>query len=88
MSNVTNVILVTCGESDMAMELYGQFVEVDRMAGGNKYMECSVVMAAINYMDEDAFINDFKAMKWLSPECAQLMIKRQDDDVFTTYLVD
>jgi hypothetical protein len=26
MSNVTNVILVTCGESDMAMELYGQFV--------------------------------------------------------------
>ena len=88
MSNVANVILATCGEADKAKELYRQFAEVDSMAGGNKCMECSVVMAAINYFDLEGFLKEFNAIEWMSPECVHLMIMGQDDDIFTSYFVD
>ena len=88
MSVVTNVILVTCHEADKAKELYSRFSEVDDKAGGNKCMECSIVMAGINYLDRDSFIEAFRKTKWEYPECAQLMLMGQDDDIFETFTIN
>lgn len=59
--------------------------QVDGHAGGNKAVQCDVFMAAINYLDRDALLTEFRKMKWESPECVQLMLKGEHDDVFTIY---
>ena len=54
-------------------------VKVDQHAGGTKAMQCDVWMAAINMLDEDAFVMAFLSIDWGDPECAQLMLKSEDD---------
>jgi hypothetical protein len=60
-------------------------VKVSRYAGGDKVMQCDVFMAAINYLDLEGFLDAFRAVKWETPQCVQLMIKDEHDDVFTIY---
>ncbi|MNQ14503.1 hypothetical protein D3C85_274570 [compost metagenome] len=94
MSVVTNVIL-TCfpgdtGANEVFAWLYankhGYIQQVDDQAGGHKAMECEVYLIATNMLDRDAFLFMFNASRWEYPECAQLMMKHEQEDVFTTYI--
>lgn len=51
--------------------------------GGTKYLETPLLIAAFNYFEEVAFIKHLKTIGWKHPENVQLMIQRQDDDVFS-----
>lgn len=101
MSQVTDIILVTAindgGAEDehpnvdmlngwlKARHRGAELVKIDHHAGGNKYMQCDLWAAAINYNDDDALIRDFPSVPWEAPEMAQLMIKREQDDRFDIY---
>jgi hypothetical protein len=61
-------------------------VKVDSHAGGSKAMQCDVFMAAINYMDIDAFVAWFQGIEWEYPESVQLLIKDEHEDLFTVYV--
>ncbi len=61
-------------------------VKVDGHAGGRKAMQCDVFMAAINYMDIDAFVEWFNGIEWEYPESVQLLIKDECDDLFAVYV--
>jgi hypothetical protein len=60
-------------------------VQLDQKAGGNKAMQCDLMLAAINYLDEEDLLERFNATAWLSPDCVQLMLKGEEDDTFTVY---
>lgn len=62
-----------------------KLVKVDQHAGGNKAIQCDIFLAAINYLDIDGFVAAFRSIRWHMPECAQLMIKDEHDDLFTVY---
>ena len=69
-------------------ERYGRGIKlnkVDGFAGGNKAMQCDVFMAVINYLDPK-FIEFFYTIEWEMPECVQLMLKGEDDDIFKIYV--
>lgn len=51
--------------------------------GGSKYLETPLFIAAFNYFSESEFIIYLKTLKWKYPENVQLIIKRQDDDIFS-----
>jgi len=61
-------------------------VKVDNYAGGNKAMQVDVFMAAINYLNIDAFVEWFRGVEWQDPECVQLLIKNEHDNRFTAYI--
>lgn len=63
----------------------GALVKVDRLARGDKAMQCDVFITAINYLDHEEFLAAFHAIQWASPECVQLMMKGEHDDLFTVY---
>ncbi len=60
-------------------------IKADQHAGGRKAMQCDVFLAAVNWLDKDAFLDWFKAIEWDMPECVQLMLKGENDDAFTIY---
>lgn len=60
-------------------------LKTDGHAGGNKAMQCDVFMAAINFLDHDAFVEWFRSIEWESPEKAQLMLKCEDCDRFEIF---
>lgn len=51
--------------------------------GGRKYLETPLFIAAFNYFRENEFINHLKTLNWKYPKDVQLIIKRQDDDMFS-----
>ncbi|WP_235314434.1 hypothetical protein [Paraglaciecola algarum] len=54
-------------------------------AGGNKGMSCDVFMAAIDYLNIEEFIEQFKQIQWDKPLAAQLLLKSEPDDIFQSY---
>jgi len=61
-------------------------IKVNAFAGGSKVMQCDVFMAALKYMDVDAFVQCFNDIKWEHPESVQLLIKEESDVNFTVFL--
>jgi hypothetical protein len=100
-SKVTDLILVTATDVDSSAHRRSPSVghlnaylrahhersmcEVNDYCGGDKYMQCDVFIAAINYLDIPAFLKAFHSITWECPESVQLMIKGEDDDLFTIY---
>lgn len=71
------------------VELQKPFVDVDAnflptgWYGGSKMLETPLFIAAFNYFPESEFINHLKTLNWKYPEDVQLIIKRQDDSIFS-----
>ena len=61
------------------------FTKVDEYAGGHKRMSCDVFMAAVDYLDVEAFIVKFSSVKWDKPNEALLMVKTENDKSFVIY---
>lgn len=62
----------------------GWFTPVSRSAGGRKYLECELHVAAFNGRDvERPLIDAIRSLPWEAPDCVQLFLKRQDEDRFT-----
>lgn len=101
MSHVTDIILITAIEDGVGeaeehpnAEKIHKFIcskyvaglkKVDELSGGNKAMQCDVFMTAINYLDIPALVDFFYEIKWEMPECVQLLIKDEHDDIFKIY---
>jgi len=64
-----------------------KLVKVDSKAGGGKVMQCDLFLAAINHLNIPDFLDAFHKVEWESPECTQLMLKDEHDEVFTVYQV-
>lgn len=60
---------------------------LDHLAGGNRRMQADVFGVSVNYCDTEAVIEKFRSIAWEYPERAQLLVKEEDDDRFTVYLV-
>ena len=58
-------------------------MRVDDYAGGNKAVQCTVWMAAINHFDTKEFLRQARSAQWYEPESAQIFFKGENDDVFT-----
>jgi len=54
-------------------------------AGGNKAMSCDVFMAAVDYLNVEEFIDKFLNIKWDKPKEVQLLIKGENEPIFTPY---
>lgn len=54
-------------------------------SGGNKPMSCDIFIAAIDYLDVEAFIALFYQVSWDRPEEAQLLIRTEGQVTFTAY---
>ena len=70
------------------------FVDVDAdflpvgWYGGRKMLETPLFIAAFNYFSEDEFIKHLKTLNWKYPEDVQLIIKRQEEDIFSIVKLD
>ena len=93
MSQVTDIILITGiddgGREDchpnvniLTTETDVGFVKVSDTTGGNKHMQADIFLSAMNYLDKDNFINIYRSIDWEYPECVQLYLKREYDDIF------
>jgi hypothetical protein len=56
------------------------FQRVDQHAGGNKAMQCDVFLVAVNYLDADGFLAQFRAIEWDSPEAVVLIVNAEEMD--------
>ena len=93
MSEVTDIIITTFLDDGGSLDdhlnidiLSGKtgiyFVKASDETGGNKQMQADVFLAAVDYMEEDNFVKIFKTIIWEYPECVQLYLKREYDDLF------
>src|SRR4051794_8528204 len=97
MSRVTNVILTAHvgmpyaadPEIDSVNKIlrqkgdsYGQFVEVSEHAGGAKYMECRVYLAAFNHADTETILNAIDQAPWQDKDMVQVFVKEQEQELF------
>ncbi len=90
MSHVTDVILsVSIDEDISAIQEYlrlkhsGQnLIQVDNYAGGGKAVQQDIWMGAFNYLDMCRLEEVFQSMLIKDPECAQLMLKDEHQDLF------
>ena len=96
MSHVTDIIIVTMlddggGEDchpnvDLIAEKAGiWFEKASDKVGGNKAMQADVFLAAVNCLDIDNFVSIFGSVKWEYPDCVQLFLKDEHENVFTVY---
>jgi hypothetical protein len=88
MSRVTDIILATRYEEDAAIDCLQQtlgcaLIRVDDRGGGRKIMQCDVYLAAVNHLDIETFVAAFKAAPWHDPDCVQLMLKDEEELIFT-----
>ena len=51
--------------------------------GGEKNLETPVFVGAFNYFDSEDFVGFLKTLPWLEPECVQVFIQKQEEDIFT-----
>jgi hypothetical protein len=61
----------------------GHFVRVDPHAGGTKYMEAKVYLAAFNHLDDRILFRVIREMPWEEPDLVQVFIQRQEELRFT-----
>lgn len=97
MSHSTGIILITAiddgfdmgkltvaGINNYLKTKYGGVLnKVSHKAGGSQVMPCDMHTGAFNYFDIDDFWGFIKTVTWEMPECVQLMIKDEHDDIFT-----
>lgn len=104
MSRVTDIILTCSGLEEVwpsggmpaierlnswLDERYGCHVSrVDQRAGGTKVMQANVFLCAINYLDEDEFIDEVAKVGWQDPGAVRVMLKGEEDDGFRVVLDD
>lgn len=63
-----------------------QLERVSQHAGGGKCMQCDVWMGAFNMLDEEAFARAVQAIDWSHPDCVQLMLQSEQEDLFRVVL--
>jgi hypothetical protein len=63
-----------------------RLIQVDAQVQGPKAMQCDIFLGAVNYLDREDFLAAFHAIDWELPGCVQLMLKGEEEDVFTVYL--
>lgn len=96
MSKVTDIILITstddCGNGVNEMQGYLKenhnnvsMRKVSALTGGNKHFQADVYMAAINHLDVDKFLSLYDTVVWENVRSVQLMLKEEEDDIFTIY---
>jgi hypothetical protein len=74
--------------SDYLVKSYGascKLVLVSGMAGGKKAMCSNVFAVAVDCCNIPRLIHAFKSIPWEYPECAQLMVKNEEDDIYTMH---
>lgn len=63
------------------------FVEAElpyEVYGGSKVLEAPIYIGAFNYLMEDEFLEYLRSeVNWEHPEEVQIIIKRQEDDLFS-----
>lgn len=62
-------------------------IQVQEMAGGNKVMQCNVFAGAINHLDAAALVECFANIDWEYPEKAQLLLKGEQENTFTSHIL-
>jgi len=90
MSLVTNVLLLTFIEdkgvefvqSWLKSQSFPGLVEISEYAGGNKMIEHEIWAGAFNFLDVEEFVNVVRSAKWDLPRDVQLLIKKENDDLF------
>ena len=101
MSHVTDIILITmiydggtCVDDYPNARRFASDCNIwlekvdDHLPASSKAFQADLFIAAINYLDIDNMITRFNAIKWEHPECVQLLLKDEHEDVFTVYKVD
>lgn len=102
MSNVTNVVILSAGCNDRAIE---PFLEQDDRRDwrgcfgkstegpferawihNGKAPECSVWVGAFNHLNRPALLRDLAALPWDEPGTVQVLINGQDDDCFGLWM--
>ena len=61
------------------------FRQVNAHAGGKRSMNNNVYLAGINHLDADGLLKAFRDAPWNEPECVQLMLKKEEDNLYTMY---
>ena len=94
MSHVTDIIVIDSGFNyqehfkKIKKWLQGRYdtcslYHVAGRAGGNKVMQCDVLMGAFNYMNVDEFITYLNSLNWDNLYGIQLLIKDEHDERFS-----
>lgn len=50
--------------------------------GGSKFLEAGLYVGAFNHLDLDDFIEHLRSLEWKEPSQVQLIVKKQEEDVF------
>lgn len=58
---------------------------VDEVSGGTKHLETGLYAWGANYLAFDEFMEAVRTAPWRRPARVQVIVKGQEDDVFTTY---
>ena len=58
------------------------YYEVKTWYAGSKYLETPLYVGAYNHLDIDGLIEHLKKVHWEEPKSVQLIIKRQESDIF------
>lgn len=64
----------------------GTLAYVGDRSNGGKALECEVWVGGFNYLDVQGLIEVVRAAPWDNPDCVQLFVKEQEDDLFTERL--
>ncbi len=101
MSSVTNVILCWQGDGDGMIDRVNEWMNQDEIVsqgeglitldpcssyiGGTKCFEGKIAIGAFNYLDKRLLIRHVARIDWKYPDTVQMMMKAQNEDVFTVY---
>jgi hypothetical protein len=98
-SSVTDIILILgCGEEKADRNTRSlnswlrehshspaELTKVDDHVIGGKAFQAEMYIAAVNYMDKDEFLAEFKGYDWEMSQEVQLWIKEEHEDRFRIY---
>ncbi len=59
--------------------------KVDEYGGGRLRMSCDVFMGAIDYLNQEAFLEQFHCVEWGRSDSVQLLLKGSKDDFFQVF---
>jgi hypothetical protein len=64
----------------------GPLVVVNHLGGGFKCITSDIAIGAFNYFDVEEFVQQVLSQDWQSPKCVQLMIKDENDELWSFVL--
>ena len=89
MSHVTDLIFIAeCfydPDDDSFLTDYNFTRVDDYVTGCRKAMQCDMYIATMNYGDIEMLVEEFMALEFDIPECAQLLVKDEHDFKFKVY---